>query len=67
MEHPASNQIVAEKVGKLADTCDNLKSALTMPLPFHIHKEALNGSLETMRNELREIYIEMTGANPWKR
>lgn len=66
-EQQTAKQELGERIGKLADTCDNLSAALDMPLPFHIHKQALKESLESMRNDLRAVSVEMTGDNPWTR
>jgi hypothetical protein len=54
-----------EKVGQLSDTIDNLLHAMQLPLPPQMHLSSLKGNLESVRDELREIYTEETGENPW--
>lgn len=52
--------------GQVADTVDNLISALTLPLPDKLHLQALRESLPSVRDRLRAIYVEQTGENPWE-
>lgn len=54
-----------EKIGQLSDTIDNLLHAMQLPLPPKMHLDSLKGNLESVRDELREIYTEETGDNPW--
>lgn len=51
--------------GQVADTVDNLISALTLPLPDKSHLQALRESLPSVRDRLRAIYTAQTGENPW--
>lgn len=55
-----------EKLGLLIDGIDNLAHALQIPMPAHLHIEGLKESLPKKVKELKEVYIEITGENPWE-
>jgi hypothetical protein len=56
----------SERLGRLADKCDNLvHSAQLFHLPDKIHKEQLAAAMAEIRDELRAIYTDETGDNPW--
>ena len=54
-----------EKLGILIDELDNLAHALKLPLSPHIHVEQIGIALPDKVKRLKEIYIEITGDNPW--
>lgn len=58
---------LAERIGTLADKCDNMHAASKMPLPADVHLPILRTSLLDLRDELRAIHVAMTGENPWSR
>lgn len=58
---------LAERIGKLADTCDNLHVASAMPLPADVHLPILRTNLLDLRDQLRSIHVDMTGRNPWSK
>lgn len=55
-----------EEIGRLADTVDNLLSAEALPLDENLAKGARCGALTTLRDQLREIHVRITGDNPWE-
>ncbi len=55
-----------EQLGVLIDEIDNLAHALNLPIPDNIHVEALKKSLPEKVAKLKEIFIEITGENPWE-
>jgi hypothetical protein len=58
---------VMERIGELADTADNFWHASRLPtLDPAIHAAALSEGLKTLRDELRAIFTEVTGHNPWE-
>ena len=60
------NQELLDRLGSLADKADNFTFSVKLPgLPDSLHVEALAGGMEEIRDLLREIYVEESGANPW--
>jgi len=57
---------IAERIGKMSDRTDNLYYASRMPLPAEAHKKILQGALQDIRDDLRKLYVEITGENPWE-
>lgn len=55
-----------DRLGRLADKADNFSHAAKMPLPDSVHKTCLLEGMGDIRNELRAIYVEASGENPWK-
>lgn len=54
-----------EKIGKLADTVDNLLAAMSLPVSPKIHLDGLRDNLARLSLELKEIYQNVTGHDPW--
>lgn len=61
----ASAPALWEAIGLLADRCDNLHGALSLPLPAAIHVEQMKRALPELRDALRTAYVVATGENPW--
>ncbi len=55
-----------EKLGVLIDELDNLSHALQMPIPDKMHVETMRESLPEKVEELKKVYVEITGENPWE-
>lgn len=55
-----------EAVGEQADTLDNLIGAMKLPLPAHIHLEALRGALPNVRDALRKAVADCRQSPRWK-
>lgn len=55
-----------EKFGLLIDEVDNLSHALNIPMPPSFHVERLKETLPEKVEELKQIFIEVTGENPWE-
>lgn len=55
-----------ERVGELADKIDNLLHAMQLPLGADFHLAQIRTQFPVMRDELRAIYTELSGANPWE-
>lgn len=56
---------IADQIGRLADKCDNIHAAGNLPLPADVHLPIVRTSLLDMRDELRAMYVQLTGENPW--
>lgn len=54
-----------EKLGRIIDGIDNLAHALQLPLPDNMHIECLRSSLPEKVEELKKVFIEISGNNPW--
>lgn len=55
-----------EKLGELINSLDNLAHALKMNIPESIHVQAMRKLLPEKVKEFKEVYIELTGENPWE-
>jgi hypothetical protein len=55
-----------ETLGQLIDSIDNLAHALTIPMPAQFHVDSLKSLLPEKVAELKKVYIEITGENPWE-
>jgi hypothetical protein len=53
----------AEIVGQLADTADNYLHLDHMPT--HVQLDSYRTCLRKIRDDLRQLYIEMTDEDPW--
>lgn len=56
-----------EKLGALADSIDNVLLAAELPLPTKSHLEQMKESAKKWAAELKSIYVEESGDNPWER
>lgn len=66
-DHPSvSSDALAEQIGTLADKCDNMRAASSMPLPADVHLPILRSALLDLRNDLRALHVAITGDNPWQ-
>lgn len=54
-----------EKLGLLIDSLDNLAHALKLALPPQVHVEQIGVALPEKVKELKEVFVEITGENPW--
>jgi hypothetical protein len=55
----------SEKLGQLADSLDAILCTSKLPLPPHIHIEAMTSAVRDARNICAEIVVSETGDNPW--
>lgn len=55
-----------DQLGRLADTADNLAGAAKLPLRAEMHVEQLRLGLERLSKELKDLYVAMSGENPWQ-
>ena len=56
----------AEKLAAIVERLDNLKHALMMPLPDNIHVMGVKPAIPEMHQELKDLYIDEVGENPWE-
>lgn len=57
---------VMDRIGRLSDKADNYYHATMLPgLSPRIHIDALTGGMQQIRDELREIFKDVTGDDPW--
>ena len=54
-----------ETLGQLIDSLDNLAHALKIPMPPQMHVEQLSVALPEKVKQLKEVFVEITGENPW--
>ncbi len=54
-----------DKIGEWAETLDNLLGAAQLPMPVQFHFERLTAAIAAMRDDMRAVYVESTGENPW--
>jgi hypothetical protein len=55
-----------EMIARYADKFDNLLGAMELPLRPELHLRALKESLTEARKDFRQMYVAMTGDDPWK-
>lgn len=55
-----------EKLGVLIDELENLVCALEFPLPIEMHIDQIKKLLPEKVAKFKEVYIEITGENPWE-
>lgn len=53
-------------VGKIADTLDSLIAASAMRLPAEKKLEYTLATLEQLSGELKALFVEVSGENPWE-
>lgn len=56
----------SERLGRLADTIENIIAALTIPMPDEFHLRQVKSFLPDWAKELKEIHTDETGENPWQ-
>lgn len=56
---------VMDRIGELADKADNFYHGAQLPLPPQIHIMGLTAGMESLRDELRALFTDVTGENPW--
>jgi hypothetical protein len=54
-----------EKLGKLVDRIDNLVHAGAIPMPDKLRVTALTEALPDLHSELKALYVEIAGEDPW--
>ncbi len=58
--------IIMERIGELADKCDSAMRTAQTYEPDHRRSAYLTGALHGARDQLRQLFIEMAGDNPWQ-
>ena len=53
------------KLGELKDKVDNLLGSLELPMPADFHVKMMKEQLKDISQEIRDIYIEIVGHDPW--
>jgi hypothetical protein len=54
-----------ETLGKLSDKAANLRAASHLRLPPEMHVTQLSNGMKEIRDEIRELYIDIAHENPW--
>lgn len=54
-----------ERISELVDKASNCISATQLRVRPEIHVEGLRGGLQEVEQVLRELYVEISGENPW--
>ncbi|HCZ8394890.1 hypothetical protein CMT42_14785 [Elizabethkingia anophelis] len=60
------NEEQKETLGGIADKVNNLTGALEIPMPADFHVTQLKSILPEVVQELRDLYKDVTGENPWE-
>jgi hypothetical protein len=55
-----------DRLGQISDTADNCLAASNLPVSTAIHLEGMREALKKIRDEIRGIYLEASGENPWE-
>jgi hypothetical protein len=55
-----------DTIANLAERCANLHAATSLPLRPELHLEAIAPALQEMAAQLRAIYVEVSGEDPWE-
>lgn len=56
----------SEEFGDIIDRIDNLLGALELPMPVEFHVNQIKSELGEMSEDLKRIYVEEEGENPWE-
>jgi len=62
---PTEDQL--DLIGRLSDKADNFLAASKMQLPDSMHLECMKGGMGDFKKDLRDLYIAISGKNPWER
>ena len=54
-----------EKLGCLIDDLESLQCGLDLPLSATMHVEQMKISLTDKVRKLKDVFVELTGENPW--
>ena len=60
-----SNGQTIEYLGEQIERLLNLGAVLDMPLPDHLHVDQLRKSLPEITADLRKVYADLAGEDPW--
>jgi len=55
-----------DALGKIADSIDNIMAATELPLPPAMHLEQIKYRLPEWSAQIKGIYVELCGENPWE-
>lgn len=55
-----------EALGSIADRIDAILGMEDIPVPVEIAREGRKGSLRSIRDDLRGLFIEICGEDPWE-
>ena len=56
-----------EGLARLAGVADNYYAASGMQLPPEMHIECLRTGMAAISEQIKKLYVETTGENPWKK
>lgn len=56
----------AEKIGTMADELDAVLFSAKLPLPSHLHLEALTSKIREARDLLVSVFKDETSEDPWE-
>ena len=60
------DELQLEKLGRLADKADNYLQWAYNPAPDSLKIDAMKTGLAELSEELKALYIELGGSNPWQ-
>lgn len=55
-----------EQLGIIIDELESLTLSLTLPIGDRVHVEMLRAILPEKVQKLKEVFVEITGENPWE-
>lgn len=65
MNSQLPSEEIADRIGRLADTCDNVVQASYLPMPADFHLAQLRIAIREMSKNLKALHVDITGENPW--
>lgn len=62
---PENPTWATDRLAEAIDRLDNYWHASKIPLPAQLHAEQLANGIASVRDELKALYKELTGEDPW--
>ena len=59
------DDVQLDKLGRLADSADNYLALNELPMPDSIKVDGMKTGLAELSEELKALYVELSGENPW--
>lgn len=57
---------IANDLGNLVDSMDNILAATSLPMSAEFHLEQVKENMQSWSAKLKKIYTELTDENPWE-
>ena len=60
------NQQQLRNLGAMADQADSYLALVDAPMPKSLQVDAMKAGLRELSQELKALYVELSGENPWQ-